>query len=99
MVGLEILVRIDPEKRVEFIQAFDLMTKLDELNDSRIELALFEQIHEQNSFLWIEHWETFESLTHYYQENKFKSLLGAVEILGELIYKRSFSIKEEKQHA
>jgi quinol monooxygenase YgiN len=99
MVGLEILVRIHPEKRVEFIQAFDLMTQLDTRNDSRIELALFEQLQEQNTFLWIEHWETFESLTNYYQENKFKSLMGAVEILGKLVYKRSFSIEEEKQHA
>jgi quinol monooxygenase YgiN len=99
MVGLEILVRIHPEKRMEFIQAFDLMTKRDGPNGSRIELAIFEQLQEQNTFLWIEHWETFESLTHYYQENKFKSLMGAIEILGQLIYKRSFSIEEEKQHA
>jgi len=99
MVGLEILVRIHPEKRVEFIQAFDLMTQLDTHNNSRIELALFEQLQEQNTFLWIEHWDTLKSLTNYYQENKFKSLMGAIEILGKLIYKRSFSIEEEKQHA
>jgi quinol monooxygenase YgiN len=99
MVGLETLVSIHPEKRVEFIQAFDLMTKLDKLNDSRIDLVLFEQIQKQNTFLWLEHWEDIESLTHYYQENKFKSIMGAVEILGQLLYQRSFSIEEKKPHA
>lgn len=94
MVGLEILVKIHPEKRVEFIQAFDLMIKRNQLNDSRIELLLFEQLQEQNTFLWLEHWKNIESLTDYYQENKFKSLLGAIEILGQLIYQRSFLIEE-----
>ena len=96
MVGLEILVRIHPEKRVEFLQAFDMLMQLDQLCDKRIDLELFEQIREANTFLWLEHWDSTESLAHYYQDNKFKAMMGAIDIMGQLVQKRTFSIKEEK---
>jgi len=99
MVGLEILVRINPDKRAEFLQAFDLLTELDQQGDRRIDLELFEQVQEPNTFLWIEHWINDESLTSYYENNKYRALMGAIEILGQLIHKRSFSIKEEKENA
>ncbi len=95
MVGLEMLIRIYPEKRTEFLQAFEMLTILDHLGDRRIDLNLFEQVKEPNVFLWLEHWDNDESLGRYYQEHKFKALMGAVEILGSLIYKRSFLIEEK----
>ena len=95
MVGIEMLVKIYPEKRVEFLQAFDMLTELDQLGDRRIDLELFEQIKEPNTFLWFEHWDNDESLTRYYQENKFKAVMGAIDIMGVLIKKRTFFIKEE----
>ena len=99
MVGLEILVRINPDKRAEFLQAFDLLTELDQQGDRRIDLELFERVKEPNTFLWIEHWVNDESLTSYYENNKYRAMMGAIEILGQLIHKRSFSIKEERENA
>ena len=95
MVGIEILVRIHPEKRIEFLQAFNMLRQLDQLGDNRIDLDLFEQIKEPNTFLWLEHWENTESLTHYYQDNKYKAMMGAIDIMGQLVQRRTFSIKEE----
>ena len=96
MVGLEILIKIDPEKRVEFLQAFDMLKQLDQLGDRRIDLDLFEQIKEPNTFLWLEHWDNADSLTTYYQDNKYKAMLGAIDIMGQMVNRRTFSIKEER---
>jgi len=99
MVGIEILIKVVPEKRVEFLQAFEMLTKHDQQEHQRIALELFENIHEPNTFLWLEHWEKREDLQHYFQENRSRAMLGAVEVLGQLIHKRSFSIEEEKENA
>jgi quinol monooxygenase YgiN len=97
MVGIEILVRINPEKRVEFLQAFDMLKHLDQLGDNRIDLELFEQIWEPNTFLWLEHWDNNESLTTYYQDNKYKAMMGAIDIMGQMKNKRIFTVKEERR--
>ena len=96
MVGIEILIRINPDKRVEFLQAFNMLKQLDQLGESRVDLELFEQIKEPNTFLWLEHWDNTESLTHYYQDNKYRAMMGAIDIMGQLVQRRTFSIKEEK---
>ena len=96
MVGIEILIRIKPDKRVEFLQAFDILKQLDQLGDSRVDLGLFEQVKKPNTFLWVEHWDTDESLAKYYHHNKYKAMMGAIDIMGQLVQRRIFSIKEEK---
>ncbi len=95
MVGLETLFKIYPEKRVEFLLAFDMMKTGERLEKNRVDLELFELVRESNTFLWREHWDTAESLTRYCSENKYRALMGAIEILGNLIHKRTLSITEE----
>ncbi len=53
MVGLEILFKIYPEKRAEFLLAFDMMKAAEHLEAKRIDIQLFEQIKEPNTFLWL----------------------------------------------
>lgn len=96
MVGIEILVQISPEKRGEFLQSFNLLTRLDKLNDRRIDSEIFEQVNNSNNFLWVEHWRDEESLTSYCQDNKFHAMMGAIGIMGHLVQKRAFTIKEER---
>ncbi len=91
MVGLEILVKIQPEKRFEFLQAFELLTQPNR-NSQCIEQTLFEKAGEPNAFLWREDWENDESLNTYQQTELFSSLLGAVEVLGTMIMIRKFTL-------
>ncbi len=95
MVGLEILVKIQPEKRFEFIQAFGLMTQSNHKASGCIEQTMFEKSNEPNVFLWIEEWKNSESLTSYRQTERFRSLLGAIDVLGSLLKIRTFSLIEE----
>jgi quinol monooxygenase YgiN len=98
MVGFEILVKIEPEKRAEFLQAFEMFKQTDQQNDNRIDFELFEQVQGPKTFLWVEHWDNGESLSSYYGSHKFISMMGAIEVLGQLIHKRSFKISEENEH-
>ncbi|MBW1970060.1 MAG: antibiotic biosynthesis monooxygenase [Deltaproteobacteria bacterium] len=95
MVGLEILVKIQPEKRFEFMQTFEFMTQTNHKARDCIEQTLFEKSNESNSFLWIEDWKNSESLESYRQTEKFRSLLGAMEVLGSLVKIRTFTFIEE----
>lgn len=99
MIGHEILVRIHPEKRTEFLQAFDMLKTDDQLTDSRLEMELYEQVNESNAFLWLEHWDNDEALTRYYEENRYRAMMGAIEILGQLVHIRTFSIEGKKQNS
>ena len=95
MVGLEILVKIQPDKRFEFIQTFDLMTQSNRKARNCIGQTLFEKSNETNSFLWVEDWKNRESLESYRQTEKFRSLLGAIDVLGSLVKIRTFTFIEE----
>lgn len=50
MAGLEILVKIKPEKRFEFLQAFELLTQPNLEPRDCIEQTLFEKTGEPNVF-------------------------------------------------
>ena len=95
MVGLEILVKIQPEKRFEFIQTFEFMTRSNHKARGCIGQTLFEKSNEPNSFLWMEEWKNNESLGSYRQTERFRSLLGAIDVLGSLVKIRTFTLIEE----
>ena len=95
MIGLEMTVKIDPKKRNEFIQVFEMSQTSDDSYLERISLQLFEKINETNTFLWQEKWQSAESLTLYYQDNRFRATMGAISILGELINFKQVIFEEE----
>ena len=95
MVGLEILVKIQPEKRYEFLQTFEIMTQSTRKARDCIRQTLFEKSNEPNAFLWIEDWKNRESLESYRQTEKFRSLLGAIDVLGSLLKIRTLTFIEE----
>jgi len=88
MVGLEILVRIPTRHRQEFMQAFEMFSdKQDsdhECSGACLERSIFECTGIPNRFIWIEKWTDSQSLDQYLKTDRFKALLGAIQVLGEL---------------
>ncbi len=97
MVGLELLVKINKEKRTEFIQLFELLKTTKDPMNGRYGMELFEQVNASDIFLWREHWENGQSLDQYYKKNEFRSVIGAISILGKLLHKKTFSFEEGGQ--
>jgi len=43
-------------------------------------------VSDMNCFLWVEHWVDKQALEKYLQSDRFKTILGAIDALGELIH-------------
>ena len=84
MVGLQLLVRVPPENRQEFIHSFKLLSRPERRPADCLGHTLFEDFSEPNRFIWIEHWTEARTLEAHMRTEGFHSLLGAIEILGTL---------------
>jgi quinol monooxygenase YgiN len=84
MFGLQIRVLLEKEKRKEFLQAFDLLSKPQDKNDACVEKNLYENVSEDGHFIWMEQWMDLKALKKYLASDHYRSLLGAIEVLGDL---------------
>ncbi len=95
MVGFEILIQIDPLKQPEFFQAYEMIKASKIQDNSRICLNLFKQVDSPNVFLWVEHWRNKEVLKDYYTGENYRTMLGAIGILGKLINQKEIVYEDE----
>lgn len=93
-IGIEVLSKIPPENRREFIQSFKILPQFKDCSDKCIYHKLFEDVGEMNHFLWVEHWVDKKALEKYLQSDRFKTILGAVDALGELIHCNKIKVKD-----
>jgi quinol monooxygenase YgiN len=83
VVGLEIRIDIAPGKRAEFLQAADSLIQEHPARDERcLEWGIFEQHGIPNQFLWHEEWADRASLDDRMASGDFRTLLGALRVLG-----------------
>ena len=81
MVGIELSIQIHPGKRREFLQAFKILACKTEACTGQF---LYENTFEESRFLWVEHWTDKKALKNHLSSEYFRSLLGAIDVLGEL---------------
>lgn len=88
MIGLEIFMYIPSKHRYELLQAFEIFSNKQknghECTGGCIDRGIFECMGTANHFLWIEKWTDLESLEDYMNTDRFKALLGAIQVLGKL---------------
>ena len=84
MIGLEIYIDIAPGKRQEFLQTVETLLEERPVIDSACaDRAVFERHGAPNRFLWHENWEDREALEAHLASAEFRTLLGALRVLGE----------------
>ena len=88
MIGLEILIHIPSRHRHEFIQSFEILPYAKKVGHegtrSCIERSIFECIDTPNRYIWMERWTDNKTLETYMQTDRFKAILGAIQILGKI---------------
>ena len=85
-VGIQVLSKFPPENRREFVRSFKILPQFDGCKKYCSFCRLFEDVGELNSFLWVEYWRNENAMEAYPQSNRFKTIMGAIETLGELIH-------------
>jgi quinol monooxygenase YgiN len=85
-VGIQVLSKFPAENRREFIRSFKNLPQFDGCKKNCSFSRLFEDVGELNSFLWVENWRNENSMEEYLQSNRFKTIMGAIQTLGELIH-------------
>ncbi|MFC1829315.1 antibiotic biosynthesis monooxygenase family protein [Thermodesulfobacteriota bacterium] len=81
MFGFEIQIQLAKEKRREFLQAFEFLSCK---SKECIGQHLYEDLDQDDRFLWTERWMNLTALEDHMRSDRFKSLLGAIDVLGEL---------------
>lgn len=84
MIGFEISIEVKNEKRREFLQSFEMFSRIPFEHNDCIKRMLFESVTMPNSFLWVEYWNSENSLKSHMESDQFHGLMGAVDTLGEL---------------
>jgi quinol monooxygenase YgiN len=84
MLGLEILVRVAKEKRQEFLQTCEFLAQAKDRIGACVGQTLFEGVGDTNRFLFVEQWTDSDLLESYLASDRFRTLLGAIEVLGKL---------------
>ena len=88
MIGLEIFMHIPSMHRYELLQAFEIFSHKQEKSPERsgacLDRNIFECIGTPDSYLWMEKWTDLNSLEEYMKTDRFKALLGAIQVLGDL---------------
>ena len=84
MIGLEIHIDIAQGKRKEFLQAAEALLEERPVGDTAcVDRAVFERHGAPNRFLWHENWDDRAALEAHLASAEFRTLLGALRVLGE----------------
>lgn len=84
MVFLKIETTIQADKMREFEQAVDYIMQSDKNNQGSLHRAVYREWQSNNVLLYLEEWITIEELQKHISGDRFKSLLGAMKVLGEV---------------
>ncbi len=83
MIGLEIHIDIAPGKRQEFLQTAEgLLREPPVARSACVDRAIFEQHGVPDHFLWHENWEDRAALESHLASAEFRTLMGALRVLG-----------------
>jgi len=84
MVGLQIMVTIQSGNRQEFLQAIDMLYRQQTSHKDRARDYVFEAVDTPNQFFYLKQWTDRRMLENYLKTDRFRALLGAIQVLGKL---------------
>ena len=84
MVGLLIMVTIPSGNRQEFLQAIDMLCSQQVTHSDRADDYVFEAVDTPNRFFFLKQWTDQKLLDNFLETDRFKALMGAIQVLGKL---------------
>jgi quinol monooxygenase YgiN len=84
MILLKIAVEIKPQKRTEFLQAMQSLILAAPPEPGCLERVVYQRIDDENAYCCLQVWESQEKMAAHLSTDRFKALLGAIQVLGEM---------------
>ena len=84
MVGLQIMVTIQSGNRHEFLQAIEMLCSQQAKQSDRADDYIFEAVDTPNRFFYLKQWTDRRLLENFLKSDRFRALLGAIQVLGNL---------------
>lgn len=81
---LSIIVEIQPHKALEFQQATSDLVREDRTPPACLFRSMARDSRGENLFCYTEAWEDTEEMSRHFESSRFRSLLGAMKVLGEI---------------
>ena len=83
MITMTVVVKVRPGKREEFLQAVRSLNNGPEKQQDLRKCTIYQEIDDPTDFSLIYEWETQEDCERYSSTEKFRVLLGALQVLCE----------------
>jgi len=85
MVILKIQAKIFPEKLTEFEQAMKHLLHHDDPKKQNYKKGFYKDWNNPTAFFYLEEWESEEKMQQHMQSDSFKSFMGAMKVLGDVV--------------
>ena len=81
MLTLRVLTKIDPEKRLEFLQAMKTFRQLSQSDEH----SLYNSVDEEDVYCLLMDWDGQKQLDEYLGSSRFQFFSGAASVLGRIV--------------
>ena len=85
MTGILIRAQVEPEQRRELMQMCKSWLGSNQLPAACLERRVYEDATTPTNLLLVEQWLDKEAMNSYLSSERFRALIGAVKVLGELV--------------
>lgn len=85
MIGLAIRASVEPDQRRELMQMCKSWSVPSQLPVACLERRVYEDTSRPTDLLLVEEWLDATSMNSYLSSERFRALIGAVKVLGELV--------------
>jgi quinol monooxygenase YgiN len=94
MIGLELAVQSGAAHRIELLQTLQNLAPEAVGQGGCLECGVFEDVNGSGRFLWAQWWRSQQQLEEYLRSPAFRTLLGAIKVLGSLESARTLDLQD-----
>lgn len=94
MTGLELSLQCEERQRAELKQTLENLSEAQVAGGSCLECHVYEDLRRPNGFLWLQWWKSDRELQDHLSSVEFRTLLGAVKVLGTLVSTRIVGLQD-----
>ncbi len=94
MIGLELTLQCEERHCPELKQTLENLSGEQVAGGSCLECHVYEDLKRTNGFLWLQWWNSERELQDHLSSVEFRTLLGAVKVLGSLVSTRVVGLQD-----